>query len=168
MAPTAAAGTAPTPQKGHVPRSAGSKYEKKKAVKEKKRRGDDDIDTNKAKDKDKDKDSPVTAGDRLQNPKVRRARLEGLALALHASPPTRRHGFALPRAALRTSQAFAFQSGRHALKVKQRNIDREQKRLHVPLPDRSQEEPPPVMVAVVGPSKVGPAASPRNSHVDFC
>ena len=54
------------------------------------------------------------------------------------------------------TQAFAFQSGRHALKVKQRNTDREQKRLHVPLADRSQEEPPPVMVAVVGPPKARP------------
>jgi ribosome biogenesis protein BMS1 len=59
-------------------------------------------------------------------------------------------------------QAFAFQSGRHALKVQQRNIDREQKRLHVPLPDRSDAEPPPVMVAVVGPPKVGKSTLIRS------
>jgi len=61
-------------------------------------------------------------------------------------------------------QAFAFSSGRHALRVQQRNIDREQKRLHVPLADRTQpDEPPPVMIAVVGPPKVRLPTAPAGT-----
>jgi hypothetical protein len=53
-------------------------------------------------------------------------------------------------------KAFAFNSGRNASKQIRRNSEKEQKRLHVPLVDRSSaaEEPPPIIVAVTGPPGV--------------
>ena len=53
------------------------------------------------------------------------------------------------------SQAFAPKSGRRAEKQARRNVERDQTRLHVPLVDRTPDEPPPVIVAIVGPPGVG-------------
>ena len=62
----------------------------------------------------------------------------------------------LEAAKQRNPKAFINQSGRNALKAEQRRLEKEQRRLHVPLVDRSIGlEPPPIMVAVVGPPKVG-------------
>lgn len=53
-------------------------------------------------------------------------------------------------------QAFAPRSGRRAEKQGRRAAERDQTRLHVPLVDRTpDDEPPPVVVAVVGPPGVG-------------
>jgi ribosome biogenesis protein BMS1 len=52
-------------------------------------------------------------------------------------------------------QAFAFKSGPKALRNARRTLDIEQKKLHVPLVDRTPQEPPPFIVAVVGPPGVG-------------
>lgn len=53
-------------------------------------------------------------------------------------------------------QAFAPKSGRRAERQGRRNVEREQTRLHVPLVDRTPDDiPPPVIVAIVGPSGVG-------------
>ena len=53
-------------------------------------------------------------------------------------------------------QAFAPKSGRKADRQGRRNAERDQTRLHVPLVNRTPDElPPPVIVAVVGPSGVG-------------
>ncbi|EIN12353.1 GTP binding protein [Punctularia strigosozonata HHB-11173 SS5] len=53
-------------------------------------------------------------------------------------------------------KAFAPRSGRRAEKQGRRNAERDQSRLHVPLVDRTpQDQPPPVIVAVVGPPGVG-------------
>lgn len=52
------------------------------------------------------------------------------------------------------SQAFAFNSGSRANKTIQRNLDKDQKKLHVPLVDRTPVEAPPVVIAVVGPPGV--------------
>jgi ribosome biogenesis protein BMS1 len=52
-------------------------------------------------------------------------------------------------------KAFASYSGRNADKKAQRNQDILQKKLHVPAIDRSQLEPPPIIVAVVGPKGTG-------------
>lgn len=52
-------------------------------------------------------------------------------------------------------RAFAPYSGKNANLRNQRNVDREHKKLHTPLPDRTPLEPPPIIVAVVGPPRVG-------------
>lgn len=53
-------------------------------------------------------------------------------------------------------QAFAPKSGRRADKEGRRNAEKDQTRLHVPLVDRTpDDEPPPVIVAIVGPPGVG-------------
>jgi ribosome biogenesis protein BMS1 len=53
-------------------------------------------------------------------------------------------------------QAYAPKSGRRADRQARRNVERDQTRLHVPLVNRTPDEnPPPVIVAVVGPPGVG-------------
>ncbi|TPX32766.1 hypothetical protein SeMB42_g07576 [Synchytrium endobioticum] len=52
-------------------------------------------------------------------------------------------------------KAFVPNSTRKAQKNAERNAQLEQKRLHVPLIDRTPAEPPPVVVAVVGPAGSG-------------
>ncbi|EKM51560.1 uncharacterized protein PHACADRAFT_150036 [Phanerochaete carnosa HHB-10118-sp] len=53
-------------------------------------------------------------------------------------------------------KAFAPRSGRRAERQGRRNIERDQTRLHVPLVNRiPDDEPPPVVVAIVGPPGVG-------------
>ena len=54
------------------------------------------------------------------------------------------------------SQAFAPKSGRRADRQARRTVERDQTRLHVPLVNRTpDEDPPPVIVAIVGPPGVG-------------
>lgn len=56
----------------------------------------------------------------------------------------------------RPPQAFAPKSGRRADRQGRRKVERDQTRLHVPLVDRTpDDQPPPVIVAVVGPPGVG-------------
>jgi ribosome biogenesis protein BMS1 len=53
-------------------------------------------------------------------------------------------------------QAFAPKSGRRAERQGRRAAEKDQTRLHVPLVDRTpDDEPPPVVVALVGPPGVG-------------
>ncbi|KAF9474527.1 DUF663-domain-containing protein [Pholiota conissans] len=53
-------------------------------------------------------------------------------------------------------KAFAPMSGRRADRQGRRNVERDQTRLHVPLVNRTpDEDPPPVIIAIVGPSGVG-------------
>ncbi|KAF9267564.1 DUF663-domain-containing protein [Marasmius fiardii PR-910] len=60
----------------------------------------------------------------------------------------KQHGF--------NEKAFAPKSGRRAERQGRRNVERDQTRLHVPLINRTPEdEPPPVIVAIVGPPGVG-------------
>ncbi|KAJ6508967.1 GTP binding protein [Mycena sanguinolenta] len=60
----------------------------------------------------------------------------------------KQHGF--------NEKAFAPKSGRRADKQGRRNVERDQTRLHVPLVNRTPDaEPPPVIVAIVGPPGVG-------------
>jgi len=51
-------------------------------------------------------------------------------------------------------KGFIGQGRQSANKRVQRNAELQEKRLHVPLTDRSLHEPPPVLIAVVGPPKV--------------
>lgn len=54
------------------------------------------------------------------------------------------------------TKAFAPKSGRRAEQQGRRKAELDQTRLHVPLVDRTpQDEPPPVIVAIVGPPGVG-------------
>lgn len=54
------------------------------------------------------------------------------------------------------SQAFAPRSGRRADRQARRTVEQDQTRLHVPLVNRTpDEDPPPVIVAIVGPPGVG-------------
>ncbi|KAJ7855880.1 GTP binding protein [Mycena olivaceomarginata] len=60
----------------------------------------------------------------------------------------KQHGF--------NEKAFAPKSGRTADKQGRRNAERDQTRLHVPLVNRTPDaEPPPVIIAIVGPPGVG-------------
>ena len=53
-------------------------------------------------------------------------------------------------------QAFAPKSGRRAERQGRRNVEKDQTRLHVPLVDRTpDDQPPPVIIAIVGPPGVG-------------
>ncbi|KAG1880708.1 hypothetical protein C8R48DRAFT_647426 [Suillus tomentosus] len=53
-------------------------------------------------------------------------------------------------------KAFAPKSGRRADRQARRNVERDEARLHVPLVNRTpDDEPPPVIIAIVGPSGVG-------------
>ncbi|KAJ3215795.1 Glycoside hydrolase 2 (Mannanase, beta-galactosidase) [Clydaea vesicula] len=52
-------------------------------------------------------------------------------------------------------KAFAFNSGARAERSARRNLDNSEHKLHVPLIDRSTLEPPPIVIAVVGPPKCG-------------
>lgn len=51
-------------------------------------------------------------------------------------------------------KAFTFQSAGRAEKTARRNFDLGEKKLHVPLVDRTPIEAPPVVIAVVGPPGV--------------
>ena len=55
----------------------------------------------------------------------------------------------------RNPKAFAIQSVNKVAKQVHRSLDKETNKHHVPLVDRTAIEPPPVIVAVVGPPKVG-------------
>ncbi|TFY55778.1 hypothetical protein EVJ58_g8034 [Rhodofomes roseus] len=60
----------------------------------------------------------------------------------------KQHGF--------NEKAFAPKSGRRADRQGRRNVERDQTRLHVPLVNRTpDDQPPPVIVAIVGPPGVG-------------
>ena len=52
-------------------------------------------------------------------------------------------------------KAFTYKSAVRAARSARRTLDKESKRHHLPVVDRTPLEPPPVCVAVVGPSKVG-------------
>ncbi len=51
-------------------------------------------------------------------------------------------------------KAFTFKSAHRAEKTARRNMDLGEKKLHVPQIDRTPTVPPPLVVAVVGPSGV--------------
>ena len=55
----------------------------------------------------------------------------------------------------RNPKAFGFQSVQKAARTFRRRQDLETKKRHVPMVDRTPVEPPPIVVAVVGPPKVG-------------
>ncbi|XP_076349566.1 ribosome biogenesis protein BMS1 homolog [Tachypleus tridentatus] len=55
----------------------------------------------------------------------------------------------------RNPKAFAIQSAEKAARQFRRTMDIQTKKHHIPLVDRTPLEPPPVIVAVVGPPKVG-------------
>lgn len=52
-------------------------------------------------------------------------------------------------------KAFAFASGRNAARYTQRNVEKLQKKLHVPLPEKIVEDPAPMVVTVMGPPGSG-------------
>lgn len=55
----------------------------------------------------------------------------------------------------RNPKAFTVQSSRRAHKAVQRAEDKKSKKRHIPIVDRTPLEPPPIIVAIVGPPKVG-------------
>ncbi|XVF14733.1 hypothetical protein REPUB_Repub09cG0087200 [Reevesia pubescens] len=52
-------------------------------------------------------------------------------------------------------KAFAFRSNAKAKRLQSRSVEKEQRRLHLPIMDRSYGEPPPFVVVVQGPPQVG-------------
>lgn len=52
-------------------------------------------------------------------------------------------------------KAFTFKSAIRAARLTRRKLDVQAKTQHIPVVDRTPEEPPPICVAVVGPPKVG-------------
>lgn len=52
-------------------------------------------------------------------------------------------------------RAFAFSSTNKAKRLKSRAVEKEQRRLHVPITDRSYGEPAPYVIVVQGPPQVG-------------
>ncbi|KAJ3209474.1 Glycoside hydrolase 2 (Mannanase, beta-galactosidase), partial [Dinochytrium kinnereticum] len=59
-------------------------------------------------------------------------------------------------------KAFASYSGRRAEKTIRRNLDKDQSKLHMPMVDRTPEEAPPIVIAVVGPPKTGKSTLIRS------
>ncbi|XP_065182848.1 ribosome biogenesis protein BMS1 homolog [Sycon ciliatum] len=57
--------------------------------------------------------------------------------------------------AQRNAKAFTFKSSVRANRQARRTLDIKSKAIHVPVVDRTPQEPPPVLIAVVGPPKVG-------------
>lgn len=55
----------------------------------------------------------------------------------------------------RNPKAFTFQSNVRAARQAKRKLDVQSKKHHVPLVDRTPLEPPPIVVAVIGPPNVG-------------
>lgn len=55
----------------------------------------------------------------------------------------------------RNPKAFSIQSAVKAVKKFHRSQDVKTKKIHIPLPDRTVLEPPPIIVVIVGPPKVG-------------
>lgn len=55
----------------------------------------------------------------------------------------------------RNPKAFTFHSAVKAARSARRTLDIETKKMHQPLVDRTPLEPPPIVVAIVGPPKVG-------------
>ncbi|WAQ97349.1 BMS1-like protein [Mya arenaria] len=55
----------------------------------------------------------------------------------------------------RNPRAFSIQHAKKALKTVQRTQDLKTKKQHIPVVDRTPDEPPPIIVGVVGPPKVG-------------
>ncbi|KAL8565002.1 hypothetical protein ACOMHN_003378 [Nucella lapillus] len=55
----------------------------------------------------------------------------------------------------RNPRAFSIQSAVKAAKTFHRSQDVKTKKIHIPLPDRTVLEPPPIIVGIVGPPKVG-------------
>uniref|UniRef100_A0A915PQG9 Bms1-type G domain-containing protein n=1 Tax=Setaria digitata TaxID=48799 RepID=A0A915PQG9_9BILA len=53
------------------------------------------------------------------------------------------------------SKAFTFQSAVKAGRAIRRAADKDERKKHIPIVDRTPVEPPPIIVAIVGPSKVG-------------
>ncbi len=64
-------------------------------------------------------------------------------------------------------KAFGFQSVQKAAKTFHRKQDLETKKQHIPLIDRTPLEPPPVVVAIVGPPKVGKTTLIRSLIKNF-
>ncbi|ELR25452.1 Ribosome biogenesis protein [Acanthamoeba castellanii str. Neff] len=62
----------------------------------------------------------------------------------------------------RNPKAFALRSVASATRRTRRRLDQEEKKQHAPLVDRTPEEPPPVLVAVVGPPGVGKSTVIRS------
>lgn len=62
----------------------------------------------------------------------------------------------------RNPKAFAINAPKAAEKRFRRKQDHQEKRFHVPLADRTPDEPPPVVVAVVGPPQVGKSVLIRS------
>lgn len=65
-------------------------------------------------------------------------------------------------------KAFAFSSARRAQKQAQRAQEVQQKKLHVPLVDRTPADPPPMVVAVVGPPGCGKSSLIRSLVRKYC
>ena len=55
----------------------------------------------------------------------------------------------------RNPKAFAVQAPNAMRKVFHRSQDQKSKKQHIPVVDKTPEEPPPIIVAIVGPPKVG-------------
>ena len=67
----------------------------------------------------------------------------------------------------KNSKAFGFQSVKKAARTFHRKQDLETKKQHVPVVDRTPLEPPPIVVGIVGPPKVGKTTLIRSLIKNF-
>jgi ribosome biogenesis protein BMS1 len=65
----------------------------------------------------------------------------------------------------RNAKAFSIQSVAKHQKQVMRSAEFQEKRIHVPLPDRSVDEPAPFIVAVQGPPKVIDVLLTNDTHL---
>jgi ribosome biogenesis protein BMS1 len=55
---------------------------------------------------------------------------------------------------MQNPKAFAYSSSKKVKKLQSRAVEKEQRRLHLPIIDRSYGEPPPFVIVVQGPPQV--------------
>lgn len=92
----------------------------------------------------------MKAGEAESNAKAHRARHSGPKAAKKTAKKA-----SSGDAKQRNAKAFTFKSAVRAARAVRRNTDLQAKKMHLPSVDRTPTEPPPFVVAVVGPPRVG-------------
>ena len=99
------------------------------------------------------------AGDGTQTHKSHRAPRAGKKAEKKDVADKKRRGLSNERY---NPRAFSFNNPQKQAQQTRMKADKDEKRLHVPLVDRSSDTPPPVLVAVVGPPKSGKSTLIRS------
>ncbi|XP_060671177.1 uncharacterized protein LOC107435087 [Ziziphus jujuba] len=97
----------------------------------------------------------IDSGSNEQSHKVHRSRQSGSSAKKKKAKSGKKKGDNFENDKQQNPKAFAFNSSAKAKRLQARSVEKEQRRLHVPSINRSYGEPPPYVVLVHGPPKVG-------------